>query len=254
MTEKITPERSAALLADAIRFVGRMLHEWPPEWSPDLLAALIARGYRGERKAEYQKWRNRIHAAIKAGHLPVGTEERKEVIPGRKIPLGYTTVDGYPARVVGPVPAREVPYTVQRVARDAAALWLERIGFDFANHEHVCAWLGDALQEELADTVSPVQDGAGTAAGELATTAQVRTALALAVGEKFEKFERALGDAPGWIKKARRSRAGKSKSAGYWWNVAVLAEAITVHYHLSRKAVHAAIAVQWPTAAELFSL
>lgn len=96
--------------------------------------------------------------------------------------------------------------------------------------------------------------GGASGAGELATTSEVRTAFALAVGKNFDQFKRALEDAPAWIKGARRALAGKGKSAGYLWDVAVLAEAITEHYKLSRKAMHAAIAAQWPNAADSFAL
>jgi hypothetical protein len=96
--------------------------------------------------------------------------------------------------------------------------------------------------------------GDASGSGELATTSEVRTAFASAAGNSFDQFKRALEDAPGWIKDARRARAGKGKSAGYLWDVAVLAEAITEHYKLNRKTMHAAIAAQWPNAADSFAL
>lgn len=98
--------------------------------------------------------------------------------------------------------------------------------------------------------------GGASVAGEWATTSDVRTAFAAAFTDdaKFKMFEKALGNAPGWIRVARGQAAGKGRSSGYLWNVAVLAEVIRKHYGLNRKSVRAVIAGQWPNAADSFDL
>jgi hypothetical protein len=250
MTET-TPERAALLLADARRFADIKSETWPEELQPGQLAALIAGGYKGDRLADFRRWRDRLRFAIECAPpvLAVRTERKPPGSPwmlgGMPKPWGR---DAFGCVTFAESKALERHF----IASAAAAAWLDAIGE--TPTEHVRAWLGDECREEGQGIAASWSIATETGAGELATTAEVRAGLALATGDHFDQFARALGDAPRWIKSARRDRAGKSKSAGYLWNVAELAEAVTAHYDLKRKAVHAAIAGQWPLAAELFSL
>jgi hypothetical protein len=251
MTETTTPERAALLLADARRFAGIKSATWPEELQPGQLAALIAGGCKGDRLADFRRWRDRLRFAIESAPplLAVRTERKPPGSPwmlgGMPKPWGR---DAFGCVTFAESKALERHF----IASAAAAAWLDAIGEPAG--EYVRAWLGDESPEEANGSAAPWSNATESGAGELATTAEVRAALALATGDQFDQFERALGDAPKWIKSARRDRAGKSKAAGYLWNVAELAEAVTAHYRLKRKAVHAAIAGQWPIAAEHFSL
>jgi hypothetical protein len=249
MTE-ITPERSAVLLADASRILRRKLDAWPEELPSSWLAALLAGADRGE---QFKDWHNRIMRAIEAGHLTARTETIETIKQGRTIDIGERTAfAGIAARVVFQEPAKTVVHTLHHISTAPAASWLHATGLPFP--DTVRAWLGPAWQEEDG-TLASIQRNSESGGGELATTAEVRAAFALAAGKHFDKFKRALEDAPRWIKSARRDPAGNSKSAGYLWNVAELAEAITEHYELNRKAVATAIdAARWPNAVELYGL
>lgn len=138
MLKTITPERSALLLADASRFIGigRALHAWPEEFSIDNLAALIAKGRNGDKKADFRLWRDGIAAAIHEKHL-IPQIEKLPAVPARLIVTG--------GRGISPHSIHRQPERPERdlvsIARAAAAQWLDRISFDVDNHAHVRAWL-----------------------------------------------------------------------------------------------------------------
>lgn len=248
-----TPERTALLLADASRFIGRKLKSWAEELRPGELAALIAKGYKGDRLADFRQWRARIEAAIDAGHLVFRPESVTITrITGSRPAVDYEILGGRSLRRVPVATTKDV--VRHYVAQTDAAPWLHAVGFDVGSHEYVRAWLGDAWQEEELRCAAPWNTANESGAGELATTSEVRTAFASAVGKSYDQFKRALEEPPDWIKGARGAPAGKGRSAGYLWDVAVLAEAITEHYKLNRKTMHAAIAAQWPNAADSFAL
>lgn len=144
--------------------------------------------------------------------------------------------------------------TIQRITREACVSWFIATR-EIPRSEYVRAWLGDFWQDEASSVPASLVIVAKSSGGEWATTRDVRTVFAalLLNSNSFNTFARALADAPDWIKKARGTAVGKGKSSGYWWDVAVLAEAITEHFNLNRAVVHKAIKDRWPNAADIYS-
>lgn len=184
---------------------------------------------------------------------PVDAFIHELLMAGEATPPGLTSGIGKRYRATTSVPIAAV-----QIPRD----WVKQL---FSSFDALALELSqqpsEALQElddVLDETNEPASllfsSSTNDETGELATTGEVRTAFAQATGDSYDKFVRALGDAHDWIKLSRRDPAGKGRSAGYLWSVAVLAEAITKHYSLNRKSVHAAIAGKWPVAAELYGL
>jgi len=221
------------MLYKAARFAGfDAAKGWPVELETVSLACLMAEEEDCRPGNHADTWLSMLDDAVAAGRLrarsvPLNSDDEVIIIISARANWNY-------------------------VARDDFAAWLRAVG-EIPN-EFVRAWLGDAWQEEALSDAAPWNTANESGAGELATTNEVRTAFASAVGKSFDKFKRALEDTPAWIKGARRAPAGKGKSAGYLWDVAVLAEAITEHYKLNRKTMQAAIAAQWPNAADSFAL
>jgi hypothetical protein len=235
---------------------------WPPELLPGQLAGLMAGCRRKDDPKRYDVENRLIATGIKGGKLQTVTvlrppsradafmAARRARVPGNS---GWATNwDSDAPRRIERIPREVELREYQAIDRASCRTWLDAI--EEPPGEYVRAWLGDECREEANGSAAPWSKATETGAGELATTAEVRAALALATGDKFDQFMRALGDVPLWIKSARRHPAGKSKRDGYFWNVAELAEAVTAHYGLKRKPVHAAIAGRWPNAAELFAL
>lgn len=226
------PLSPAMMLYEAARLAGFTAAEgWPDELTTDQLACLMA-GEDWKHGNRADTWREMLNDAAEAGRLLV-----------RAVPINA------PGETLVIVTWRKNWYYV---ARPAFAAWLRAAGEN--PNEIVRAWLGKEWQDEAPSGAAPWSTADTPSAGELAATGEVRTAFALAVGNNFDQFKRALEEPPAWIKGARRAKAGKGKSSGYLWDVAVLAEAITEHYKLNRKAMHAAIAAQWPNAADSFAL
>ena len=259
MTETTT-ESPAILKREALRLAGLPVDgDWPESVTPGELAAMqypcdhtTAPEARKLPRRKQRDLAALAKAAIDAGELPTVPAVRQVSAMAKATEMRNSWIMGGPRSVTRLVRVSAGSREVQAIERGPCAAWLDAIGKPPG--EYVRAWLGDESPEEANGSAAPWSNATETGAGELATTAEVRAALALATGDHFDQFARALGDAPRWIKSARRDPAGKSKSAGYLWNVAELAEAVTAHYDLKRKAVHAAIAGQWPLAAELFSL
>jgi len=227
------PPSPAMMLYEAARFAGfDAAKGWPVELETVALACLMAEEVDCKYGNRADLWLNMLDDAVKAGRLraravPLNSDDDEIIIISARSHWYYVTSDAF-------------------------AAWLHIAGEN--PNAFVRAWLGKAWQDEAPSGAAPWNTDNESGAGELATTSAVRTAFASAVGKSFDQFKRALEDAPVWIKGARRAPAGKGKSAGYLWDVAVLAEAITEHYKLNRKAMHAAIAAQWPAAADTFAL
>jgi hypothetical protein len=145
-----TPERAALLLADARRFAGIKSATWPPELPPGQLAALIAGGYKGDKKADYDKWRNRLRFAIESAPplLAVRTERKPPGSPWMlgKVPKPWGR-DAFGCVTFAESKALERHF----IAPAAAAAWLDAIGETLT--EHVRAWLGDERREEAQEAI-----------------------------------------------------------------------------------------------------
>lgn len=143
MTEKLTPERSAFLLADASRILRRTLLAWPETLQPGELAALLAGAGKGE---QFREWDYQIMRAIEAGHLTVRTETQETVKQGRTIDTGNRTAfAGMAARVVFHEPAKKVIHTLRHIAPEVAAAWFHAVRMSPC--DTVRAWLGPAWQD-----------------------------------------------------------------------------------------------------------
>ncbi|MBP9174070.1 MAG: hypothetical protein KBF54_05945 [Rhizobiales bacterium] len=260
------PRSPAMVLQAAARLAPFPVKDgWPEHLTPSQLARLQYpdEGSLPERKRAIpmrNDFSNLVNAAIAAGQLSTVAVERKA-----DAQQGVSTVraanglgsqewrnEQFATSSAPPV-EKAASSAVQAVTRKACGFWFSATR-EIPRSDYVRAWLGDESQDEASSVAPLLPIGGGSSAGELATTRDVRAIFAAVVPDANSKaFERALGEAPKWISDARKTRVGKGKSGGYWWDVAVLAEAITAHFQLKREAVLKAIKDKWPNAAESYS-
>lgn len=142
------------LLIRAKRIANFRSPDWPIEFSPDQVAALMAGGWQGEHKTEYSDAKRLVAEAIRAGRLSV----RPVKIQGKSTMTDH--VDEFWRRVGTFHIERSRDKTLYRVDRQACADWLNCRGAKPGRYPYIDAWLrvggvvlnaGPALQADGSD-------------------------------------------------------------------------------------------------------
>lgn len=151
--------KDAMHLADASRIIGKRLPEWPAEFMPAALAALLAGGFKGACKENFLQWRGRIRTAI---------ESEPPILAVRIVrkPAGEPWARGGMPKPWGQDAFGCVTFSEDQaktrywVAPPAFAEWLASIEHD--PPEYLIAWLGAAWVQVSRSAIAKVGAG-GTA-------------------------------------------------------------------------------------------
>lgn len=123
------------LLIRAKRIANFRSPDWPIEFSPDQVAALMAGGWQGEHKTEYSDAKKLVNEAILARRLSV----RTVVIHGKS--TMKTHVDEFGRRDGTFHTERSPDKTLYRVDRQACADWLNCRGAKPGRYPYIDEWL-----------------------------------------------------------------------------------------------------------------
>jgi hypothetical protein len=135
------------LLAEARRIANASFTDWPNEFSPKQIAALMAGGWKGEHKTLYQDWCRVVESAIKAGTLfarsetqaPITITRDADALSDRQrfVMNLFPVHDGIHTRLVY-TETKTLP-PKRYVDREACANWLAAI--DAQPSEYIAEWL-----------------------------------------------------------------------------------------------------------------
>lgn len=128
---------------------------WPDEFQPGQLAALMAGGWKGDRKGEFETWRRMIDEAIRSGSLATRVERLLVTKPAAGRLSGqrsfvkdlYPVSDGVRIRLVRL--ETKTPPSIHHIGRAAFLAWLRAIKEEPS--EHVAEWLRTSVEESACE-------------------------------------------------------------------------------------------------------